>query len=491
MNALACIFVPGLAAALAGCGDGRRAVPAGTLVLTQIPWASSATHGPRDLLDVRYPAGSRVVLARPPLGPDNVRVLSRGLLSAGSPIVSPDGQRIFFAGKAGSSSAWQIYEAHLNGGRPRPATSMPDGAMDPALLPDGDLVFSSPVPTAADAWSSAHRSAIYAQSPRGTPRRLTFGTAGATDPTVLADGRILFVSAQPASMASAASPRALFTVNNDGTELTAYAGQHDGLGFIGRPRELFDGYVAFLASKTVSPGDSVWAENVRAARPFLSREKMFPTAFGACRSLEPGRPGELLAALKPNEPAGRVGQRHFAIFQIDRLSGMRRELLFDDAERDNLEAALVAPRSRPMGHLSNAGPTRTTGLLLCLDVNRTTTPEIDGKNATAAVRVRVLGVGDHETSRALAEIPVQADGSFLAEVPADVPLGFETLDARGQTLLRLPPSIWVRPGETRSCPGCHAPHGRALDNRRPLAVNEPPVRIGEPAKALAQRDPAR
>ena len=32
------------------------------------------------------------------------------------------------------------------------------------------------------------------------------------------------------------------------------------------------------------------------------------------------------------------------------------------------------------------------------------------------------------------EVPVQADGSFAVEVPADTPVGFEALDARGQVV---------------------------------------------------------
>jgi len=32
----------------------------------------------------------------------------------------------------------------------------------------------------------------------------------------------------------------------------------------------------------------------------------------------------------------------------------------------------------------------------------------------------------------LGEVPVQADGSFLAEVPAEVPIGFESLDENGR-----------------------------------------------------------
>ena len=65
---------------------------------------------------------------------------------------------------------------------------------------------------------------------------------------------------------------------------------------------------------------------------------------------------------------------------------------------------------------------------------------------------------------------MQEDGSFMAEVPADTPLGFEALrPARAGPAPRRT-VVWVRAGENRSCTGCHAAHNRAPHNHRPLAV---------------------
>jgi hypothetical protein len=75
--------------------------------------------------------------------------------------------------------------------------------------------------------------------------------------------------------------------------------------------------------------------------------------------------------------------------------------------------------------------------------------------------------------RALGEVPIQMDGSFLAEVPANVPLGFEALDENGQVLRREAPMFWVRPSENRCCAGCHEPRNRSPHNHRPLAVGVP------------------
>ena len=430
-------FVGGLVLFLAGgLGCGKRVVEpfaAGSLVVSQIPASASASGGTAEtLLDGRCPAGSRVVLAAPPLDPKNVRVLSEGLEAAGEPFVTPDSRRVLFSGRT-AGGPWQVYEATAGGGAARPLTTLEGGASSPTLLADGSVVFVSPVPRKDGAGAKpvpAPLPALWALSPADkAPRRLTFGAAPATDPTVLADGRILFVSDQPG-----ASPRrtSLFTIYNDGTGVSPYACQHDGAGDVARPRELAGGRVAF-AVRTEGGPDGGWkVEAVSSARPWRSRG---PLQTGE----EPPGAGPAL-----RDPAW-----------------------------SEIEVVRVETRKRPMGRISTINPAKKTGVVFAIDVNHTTV-----QPATKAVRVRITTSGDGGAAKALGEVPVHEDGSFLAEVPADVPLGFEALDADGKVVRSLPPSVWVRPGENRGCIGCHEPHGLAPRNRRPLAVKQPPVGMG-------------
>jgi hypothetical protein len=414
--------------------QGRKApVPSGSLVIAQAPVSPAASSNPRSTLDARYPQGSRVILAVPPLNPGNVRVLSKGFVAAGEPFVTPDGQRALFVGKPTRDGAWQIYEVSLGGGEPRALTSMPGGAASPTLLADGSVVFMSPVPGPEDGWFPKNPSALWALPPGGaSPKRLTYGTASAADPTVLADGRILFVSAMPPE---SSPPRvSLFTVYNDGTGVSPYACQHDGSGEIGRPRELPDGRIAFLSRATRSGRGGV-TEVVSPSRPWMSRQELAP---GAAKT----------------------------------------EPLLHDPSWDEREVVRAEPRKRPTGRISNVDFAKKSGVVFCIDVNHTTY-----EPRTRAARVRILAAGDDGTSRPLGEIPVHEDGSFMAEVPADVALGFEALDEAGNVVRRLPPSVWVRPGENRGCIGCHEPHGLAPRNRRPLAVKEPPVAVGLASRA--------
>jgi hypothetical protein len=127
-----------------------------------------------------------------------------------------------------------------------------------------------------------------------------------------------------------------------------------------------------------------------------------------------------------------------------------------------------------MGRLSTMDEGMPTGQLLCLDANNRTNPRAAGANATS---VRFLSPSPEGVLEWLGELPLQADGSFLAEVPANTLLGLETLDETGRVVSRLPPTFWVRPGENRSCIGCHEPHNSCPENRRPLAVKQPAFKL--------------
>ncbi len=471
---------------VAGCG-GR--VTDGALVLTQTPAGSMAAGSPQDMLDQRYPAGSRVVVTLPPFRPGAVRVLSSGLVAAGGPVVCPDGKRIFFVGKTRVGDAWQIYETEPGGSRPKAITAMEGGAMDPAILANGDLVFSSPVPDVDPTRKAAKLPALHTQAPGGVPRRLTFGSAAAVAPTVLEDGRILFVSARSSATPAATPNLALFTVNNDGSEVTAFALDHDGVSLVLRPRELRDGRIGFLAMDHTTPEGEVWAETVRSARPFASRTKLFNFPVPRCRSVEPGEAGNLLASFETRRAADNTLEGSFAIYQIGTNATMLGLPFFNDPIWNNIEAIRIAARAAPMGHISALAPAKQTGTILCLNANFTRYHGTNGARIRPATRVRVLAGGGLGPVRALGEVPLQADGSFMAEVPADTPLGFESLDADGSVMHRLEPAFWVRPGENRSCLGCHEPYNRSARNLRPMAALFPPVLLSEKPLTVTQKSP--
>ncbi len=68
-----------------------------------------------------------------------------------------------------------------------------------------------------------------------------------------------------------------------------------------------------------------------------------------------------------------------------------------------------------------------------------------------------IGETDFEQQQILGYAPVEPDGSFKLEVPADVPLALQVVDAQGRAFQQHPNWIQVRPGERRTCDGCHSP----------------------------------
>jgi Hydrazine synthase alpha subunit middle domain len=458
---------------LAGC---HPEAPEGSLVLTLTPvGAPPPPHA--TVLDVRYPRGSRVILLVPPFRTDTVRELSHGLVAAGDPCVSWDGRWVYFAGKSSNEADWQIYKVNAGGGRPERVTRMPGGAMDPAIAAHGELVFSSPVPKAGRLWTAPEPAALYRQMPDQAPNRLTFCEDSAVGTTVLRDGRILFVSAKPRDDHNERRHLCLFTINNDGTEMTAYACQEDGVDFIQRPRELGNGLIAFLAGRTEELGPMGQVECVRPAAPFATRGSLFAFRSAGCRSVEPTAGGDVLACVETSGWVGRSMISNAAIYRVAADATAIGAPLFDDPQCDSIEAARVAARDEPAGHTSAVMPGAPYGTLLCLDVNYSSEPAT-GQSLALAAELRVFASVGPGQQRILGGVPVASDGSVIVQLPVDVPLGFDTLDAQGHVLRHQPASFWIRPGENRACIGCHEPRNHAPRNVRPLATTQKPAHLG-------------
>ena len=81
---------------------------------------------------------------------------------------------------------------------------------------------------------------------------------------------------------------------------------------------------------------------------------------------------------------------------------------------------------------------------------------------------QVIGETNFEQQQILGYAPVEPDGSFKLQVPADVPLALSIIDSQGRAFQTHTNWIQVRPGERRTCDGCHSP-------RRGGALNSGPV----------------
>jgi hypothetical protein len=87
-----------------------------------------------------------------------------------------------------------------------------------------------------------------------------------------------------------------------------------------------------------------------------------------------------------------------------------------------------------------------------------------------------IGETEFEQQQILGYASVEPDGSFKLIVPADVALGFSVLDAKGRSIQTHLNWIQVRPGERRTCDGCHSPRRGAAINSGTV-VNTMPAAI--------------
>ncbi len=88
-----------------------------------------------------------------------------------------------------------------------------------------------------------------------------------------------------------------------------------------------------------------------------------------------------------------------------------------------------------------------------------------------------IGETNFEMQQILGYAPIEPDGSFKLQVPADTPIGLTVVDAQGRGFQTHTNWIQVRPGERRTCDGCHSP-------RRGGAINSGAVVNTVPAALL-------
>jgi hypothetical protein len=80
----------------------------------------------------------------------------------------------------------------------------------------------------------------------------------------------------------------------------------------------------------------------------------------------------------------------------------------------------------------------------------------------------------------LGVIPLESDGSFHIEVPAQTPISFQLLDSEGMAVAHQDSWTWVMPREWRGCIGCHEDPELAPPNVLAEAVIKPAVSLTLP-----------
>jgi hypothetical protein len=77
----------------------------------------------------------------------------------------------------------------------------------------------------------------------------------------------------------------------------------------------------------------------------------------------------------------------------------------------------------------------------------------------------------------LGTVPVEEDGSAHFEVPACKPLLFQALDENGRMVQGMRSLVYLQPGESAGCVGCHEDRMAAVPSAKTIASTKKPARI--------------
>jgi len=171
----------------------------------------------------------------------------------------------------------------------------------------------------------------------------------------------------------------------------------------------------------------------------------------------------------------------FGIFVFDPKT-QTNQLVYNDRSTWELNALAVTPRKEPpvIGDLQRAPDATQPVRIGSVDVTTTSLKEtvdgaqfkatplgdalkqgavavriIEGFSSEAAKGVTMFGLTMHEGAAIIGEAKVQNDGSWLANVPAYVPMHLQPIDKFGLAIRSQ--GLWMQgmPGEDRRCVGCH------------------------------------
>ena len=465
----------------------------GPIVFCQLP----ADRAPAEaraggMLPAEYGEGARLKLLQPDGGTVD---LAPDFASACDPDVSFDGRRILFAGQRSPGDPWDIWEMRADGTEIRRITNETGGARHPIYLATFYTITSSePWYTilfvgedgALNETATAPGTSLYTVRLDGTERRrITFHPGNDRTPFLMRDGRLLFAGWRLSPRSGEPTGRlGLYGVQTDGIDYAAYGGSQ-GLRVQHMPTATRDGTVVFVEAERLSWDGAGRLAAVDASRPHHSYRPLGGGEDGLFHSPAPLADGTLLVSQR--RPGG--------VLRIVRYSLSEGVLavLHELPGHHSFHARAVAPRVEPDGRSSTVRPESPTGKLFGLDVYESDVePAVLRRGSSRRLRV-IEGVppvdGAEPATRAarpsrmlrrlLGEAPVEEDGSFHIDVPADLPVQLQLLDEDGMAVASCD-WIWVKQREFRGCIGCHEDPELTPPNRFVEAARRPATELTLP-----------
>ncbi|MBT3198323.1 MAG: hypothetical protein HN350_00240 [Phycisphaerales bacterium] len=421
--------------------------------------------------------------ARPGVKPKLLLDLGKGTI--GSPSASLDGKFIFTSMAPEGEAFYHIYKIPTDGSKPTRLTKGPFHDLDPAELPDGRIVFSSTrIGTFEEYHSSPSRGLFVMNGDGSDITPITFTSIFDNEPKVMADGSIVFIRSDNFLERAKVETR-LHAIRPDGTGGRSIAAADRGAAYgarlrkfgFGCPAPLPDGRLAFISSQgnlLINPG-----------APRAKAHKL----PGNLQDIAPLPDSRLLCTTN--------NQKNNTIAIINPDKANKLTTLFQSKDGNIHSAVYAGSWPKPKTAIINTlrpknATTAATGFFLCQNarITRKTAADWPLIRSVRAIggKVSTLRSSNFQAVHAgleaieLGTAPLSPDGSFFVEVPADTPIAFQMLDGEGRPQLNEMSWIFVRPGETKSCIGCHEPRGvapRPADKRIEATKARPMKLVGQ------------
>jgi hypothetical protein len=474
-----CAAAAALALPSIGLTPGREASLLEDLIVVQIPAAAAPRSQDRANLSTprdRYVDGARIVRVDP--STSETVVLTPEFAGACDPDVSFDGETIVFAGRRDPDDSWQIWRMNADGSGKTQITRGPGQSVAPVFA-GARFYLDDPQPTPQIIFAaSAHDSssfALYGTDLEGAAlHRLTFNPHGDFSPAVLPTGQVVFSSWQ--RYGDRFEPDGIFAllaVNIDGTDLMPFYGNHEPPRYKDMAAVSRVGDRAYFVESDrlswLGGGDLAY---VSWRRPLHSHGELNGEAdsMGLFHSPAPLPDGGLLASYRRA-----VADSVFAVYRLDPESGRRVGKVFEQAGWHSIDTQVLAPRSPARGRSNWLKPGSTTGVFYCLNSYRTNLGEGGDRSVAPPGTIKHVRVIEGLPRRILGVAPVEPDGSFHIRVPAETPITFQLLDEDYVAVRTQRGWTWVMGNENRGCIGCHEDRELSPPNRMVTAIPKPPV----------------
>jgi hypothetical protein len=359
---------------------------------------------------------------------------------------------------------------------------------DPCYLPDGGIAFVS----------TRHQAHIRCQyggryfanfvlyrcdANGGNIRRISFNEACDWEPSLLADGRLLYTRwdyvnrhfsyfqglwvTRPDGAATAlvykmwsrnpcmtGEPRQIPGSHKIVSTAMAHHGYTAGSIIVIDPEKGQEGLapITRLTPEISFPETERWPTGGAYCNPYPLSEDLFLVAYTPDKLAGEGRVQRTAA---------------YGIYLLDSLGG--RELIYRDPNMSSFAPIPLEARPKPPALPSLVDPklNQTSGVFYVGDVYQST--QKIPRGSVKALRVVRMYAQTIETPpsrgkaiidmprRILGTAPVEKDGRVAFRAPSGQPLLFQLLDENGMCVMSMRSAVYLQPGEVSGCVGCHEP----------------------------------